>query len=34
MCIVVASTIRFVSSAYDVRTPMPMDVSKIFARSG
>lgn len=31
-CIVVASGIRMVSSAFDVQTPMPMDLSKVLAR--
>ena len=33
LCIVVASTIRMVSAAFDLRTPMPMDLSKVLARS-
>lgn len=33
LCIVVASTVRMVSQAFDLRTPMPMDVSKVFTRS-
>ena len=32
LCIVVASTIRMVSAAFDLRTPMPMDLSRVFAR--
>lgn len=33
LCIVVASTIRMVSAAFDLRTPMPMDVSRVLSRS-
>ena len=33
LCIVVASGIRMVSAAFDVRTPMPMDVGRLLARS-
>ncbi len=33
LCIVVASTIRMVSAAFDVRTPMPMDLSRVLSRS-
>lgn len=32
LCVVVASTVRMVSQAFDLRTPMPMDVSKVLAR--
>lgn len=32
LCVVVASTVRMVSQAFDLRTPMPMDVSKRLAR--
>lgn len=31
VCVVVASSIRMVSSAFDVRTPMPMDLSRVLA---
>ncbi len=30
LCIVVASTLRMVSAAFDLKTPMPMDLSRIF----
>ncbi|HRY08541.1 MAG: TRIC cation channel family protein [Actinobacteria bacterium] len=33
MCIVVASGIRMVSSAFDLHTPMPMDLSRVLART-
>lgn len=33
LCIVVASTVRMVSAAFDLRTPMPMDLSRVLARS-
>ncbi len=33
LCIVVASGIRMVSAAFDVRTPMPIDVGRLLARS-
>lgn len=32
LCVVVASTMRMLSQAFDLRTPMPMDVGKILAR--
>jgi uncharacterized membrane protein YeiH len=32
LCVVVASTVRMVSQAFGLRTPMPMDVSKVLAR--
>ena len=33
LCIVITSTVRMVSAAFDLRTPMPMDLSKVLARS-
>jgi uncharacterized membrane protein YeiH len=33
LCILVASGIRMVSAAFDVRTPMPMDVGRLLTRS-
>ncbi len=30
LCIVVASTLRMVSAAFDLKTPMPMDLSRMF----
>lgn len=33
LCIVVTSTVRMVSAAFDVRTPMPMDLSRALSRS-
>lgn len=32
LCIVVTSTVRMVSAAFDLRTPMPMDLSKVLSR--
>lgn len=32
LCIVVTSTVRMVSQAFDLRTPMPMDLSKVLSR--
>jgi uncharacterized membrane protein YeiH len=32
MCVVVASSVRMVSQAFDLQTPMPMDVSKVLSR--
>jgi uncharacterized membrane protein YeiH len=32
LCIVVTSTLRMVSSAFDLTTPMPMDLSKVLNR--
>ena len=32
LCIVITSTVRMVSAAFDLRTPMPMDLSKVLAR--
>jgi uncharacterized membrane protein YeiH len=32
LCVVAASTTRMVSQAFDLRTPMPMDVSKVLSR--
>lgn len=32
LCIVVTSTVRMVSAAYDLKTPMPMDVGKVLSR--
>jgi uncharacterized membrane protein YeiH len=32
LCIVVTSTLRMVSSAFDLTTPMPMDLSKVLSR--
>jgi uncharacterized membrane protein YeiH len=31
--LVVASGVRMVSSAFDIRTPLPMDLSKVLSRS-
>lgn len=33
LCIVVTSTIRMVSAAFDIRTPMPMDLNKVLSRT-
>jgi uncharacterized membrane protein YeiH len=33
LCMVVASTIRFASVAFDVHTPMPMDIGRILTRA-
>lgn len=33
LCILVASTVRFISAAFHVETPMPMDVGRMLARS-
>lgn len=32
LCVVVASSVRMVSQAFDLQTPMPMDVSKVLSR--
>jgi uncharacterized membrane protein YeiH len=32
LCIVVTSTVRMLSAAFDLRTPMPMDLSKVLGR--
>lgn len=32
LCIVVTSTVRMVSAAFDLRTPMPMDLSRVLSR--
>lgn len=31
LCVVIASTMRMLSQAFDLRTPMPMDVSKVLS---
>jgi uncharacterized membrane protein YeiH len=32
LCIAVASSVRMVSAAFDIRTPMPMDLSQVLRR--